>query len=140
MKEQYEELLREKEMFVNQIGNHERDTQTIDQLRDNIVLLTNQLDETKYLSQQFDVLKNLVPFSNKTSLDEIIQDIILYINNLTKEIDRFQQNEQLLNQQILSLQNECQTFKQQQFNELERQSSYQENTKQTRRTPIQEVC
>jgi phage shock protein A len=139
MKEQYEQLLHEKEILVNQLDNYERDTQTIDQLRENVVFLTTQLDETKHLWQQFDVLKNLVPFSNKISLNEIIQDIILYINNLTKEIDRFQQNEQLLNQQILSLQNECQTFKQQ-FNELEKQSSYQENTKQTRRTPIQEVC
>jgi hypothetical protein len=81
------------------------------ELRENFASLTNQLNETNHSWQQYeqtqiDLLKTLLPFSNKTSLEEIIQETILHTNHLTKEIDSLKdinnQYKQLLEEKSLS--------------------------------------
>ncbi|CAF3904832.1 unnamed protein product, partial [Rotaria sp. Silwood1] len=154
LKEEYDQILREKQSFVNQIenqpiiSNQERDTQTIgnhlilktkvysqfysfffcletldsnlleqqtkmSELQENLISLRTQLDETNHSRQQFEqtqfnLFKNVLPDSTKMSLEELIQEIILYINHLTKEIDLYKELENnTIEQELMVLQNQC---------------------------------
>ncbi|CAM4851078.1 unnamed protein product, partial [Rotaria magnacalcarata] len=111
LKEQFEQVLRDKQSLMGQIenesimNNHERDTQTIEllntklkeqqseisQLQQNLDSLTAQLDETNHSRQQSEQtqlcsLKSILPHSTKMSLDELTQEIISYVNHLTNEM------------------------------------------------------
>ncbi|CAF1375878.1 unnamed protein product, partial [Rotaria sordida] len=137
LKEQYDQILREKQLLINQIENqpiinkHERDTQTIEsidsnlleqqtkmsQLQENLISLRTQLDETNHSWQEFEqtqsnLLQTLLPYSTKTSLEELIQEIILHINHLTKEIDLYKEKESQhddnkIEDELTILQNQC---------------------------------
>ncbi|CAF2189339.1 unnamed protein product, partial [Rotaria magnacalcarata] len=112
LKEQFEQVLRDKQSLMGQIenesimNNHERDTQTIEllntklmeqqseisQLQQNLDSLTAQLDETNHSRQQSEQtqlcsLKSILPHSTKMSLDELTQEIISYVNRLTNEMN-----------------------------------------------------
>ncbi len=78
------------------------------QLRENLNNLTVQLKETNRSWEQFkqiqlDLLKTLLPSSTKTSLEEIIQEIILYIHHLIEEIDSLKENQRNLQHQYEEL-------------------------------------
>lgn len=83
------------------------------ELRENLTSLTNQLDETirswqQFEQKQLELLKNLLPFSNKTSLEDIIQEIIVHINQLTNELKTAKENESELNHRFEQLREESQ--------------------------------
>ncbi|CAF3364647.1 unnamed protein product, partial [Rotaria sp. Silwood2] len=137
LKEQYDQILHEKQSLIYQIQNkpiistQERDSQTIEfidsnllkqqtemcQLQENLISLSNQLDETNHSWQQFEqtqfnLLKSLLPFSTTTSLKGLIQEIILHMNDLRKEIDSYkekesQHDENKIEQELIDLQNHC---------------------------------
>ncbi|CAF3326714.1 unnamed protein product, partial [Rotaria socialis] len=112
LKEQFEEVLRDKQSLMSQIenqsimNNQERDTQAIElvnrklleqqseisQLQQNLDSVTAQLDETNHSRQQSEqtqlyLLKSILPHSTKISLDELTQEIISYVNHLTTEME-----------------------------------------------------
>ncbi|UJR33572.1 hypothetical protein I4U23_021010 [Adineta vaga] len=136
IQEQYQKLLHEKETLLHQLekqtaaNNQHQNTQTADsenvdaaqqqqqqaemsELRENLTSLTNQLDETirswqQFEQKQLELLKNLLPFSNKTSLEDTIQEIIAHVNQLTKELDSSKENERELNHRYVQLREESQ--------------------------------
>ncbi|CAF1445601.1 unnamed protein product, partial [Rotaria sp. Silwood1] len=83
------------------------------ELQENLISLRTQLDETNHSRQQFEqtqfnLFKNVLPDSTKMSLEELIQEIILYINHLTKEIDLYKELENnTIEQELMVLQNQC---------------------------------
>ncbi|CAM4859045.1 unnamed protein product [Rotaria socialis] len=112
LKEQFEQVLRDKQSLMSQIenqsivNNQERDTQAIElvnrklleqqseisQLQQNLDSVTAQLDETNHSRQQSEqtqlyLLKSILPHSTKISLDELTQEIISYVNHLTTEME-----------------------------------------------------
>ncbi|CAF4949422.1 unnamed protein product, partial [Rotaria sp. Silwood1] len=83
------------------------------ELQEDLISLRTQLDETNHSRQQFEqtqfnLFKNVLPDSTKMSLEELIQEIILYINHLTKEIDLYKELENnTIEQELMVLQNQC---------------------------------
>ncbi|CAF1066100.1 unnamed protein product [Adineta ricciae] len=133
IKEQYQQMFDEKTKLLHQLENptaaenQHQNTQTsnsenvdlsqqqaeMPELRENLTSLTNQLDETirswqQFEQKQLELLKNLLPFSNKTSLEDIIQEIIVHINQLTKELETSKENENELNHRFEQLREESQ--------------------------------